>query len=41
VVGHLLFVLLHLLALVFGVFWLVFTIPLHLIYGAISSRKPR
>jgi hypothetical protein len=39
-VGHLLFVMLHLPALEFGVFWLVFTIPLHLIYGAVSSRKP-
>lgn len=36
--GHLLFVVLHLVALVFGLWALVLTIPLHLIYAAV--KKP-
>ena len=37
--GHLLFCILHFLALLFGVVGLFITIPLHLIYSAVS--KPR
>lgn len=39
--GHLLFCVLHLCALLFGFIGLFLTIPLHLIYGAIAkNRKP-
>ena len=38
--GHLLFIILHIVAILFGVVWLIVTIPLHLIYGAVSGRKP-
>jgi hypothetical protein len=38
--GHILFVVLHLIALLFGAWALVITIPLHLIYGAVSGNKP-
>jgi hypothetical protein len=39
-VGHLLFLLLHLGALVFGAGGLILTIPLHLIYAAVRSNTP-
>lgn len=38
--GHFLFIVLHLMAVLFGVAALVLTIPLHLIYAAVSSRSP-
>lgn len=39
--GHVLFIVLHLAAvLIAGVGWLMLTIPLHLIYGVVASRKP-
>jgi hypothetical protein len=37
--GHLLFWILHIAAILFGFVWLVFTIPMHLIYSAIRSKK--
>ncbi len=37
--GHFLFCILHLLAIVFGVIGLFLTIPLHLIYCAIKAPK--
>lgn len=37
--GHIVFVILHLLAIALGVFWLFLTIPGHLIYSAVA-RKP-
>ena len=37
--GHLLFLLLHLAALVFGVVGLFVTLPAHLIYAAIRSNR--
>jgi len=37
--GHLIFVVLHLGAVLFAPVLLVVTLPLHLIYGAISGRK--
>ena len=37
--GHILFILLHLIALIFFIWALLLTIPLHLIYAAVS-RKP-
>ena len=36
--GHLIFLLLHFLALIFGMVLLFITIPLHLIYCAASSK---
>lgn len=36
--GHLLFIILHVIALLFGMVWLIVTIPLHLIYGAVHHR---
>lgn len=38
--GTLIFICLHILALVFGVAGLLITIPLHLIYSAASKRSP-
>ncbi|MCU0920185.1 MAG: zinc ribbon domain-containing protein [Burkholderiaceae bacterium] len=37
--GHVLFVLLHLAALAFGLWGLLFTIPLHLIYAAVRASR--
>jgi hypothetical protein len=37
--GHGLFIVLHIVALVFGMLLLVVTIPLHLIYAALSTRR--
>lgn len=37
--GNLLFIVLHLIAVLFGVVWLMLTIPLHLIY-AVLKKKP-
>ena len=37
--GHLIFVILHILAFMCGFFGLFITIPLHLIYAAISSNN--
>jgi hypothetical protein len=37
--GHLIFIVLHLIAVAFGAVLLVITIPLHLIYGAASGKK--
>jgi hypothetical protein len=37
--GHLIFIFLHLIALLFGAVLLFVTIPLHLIYAAVRSRK--
>lgn len=39
--GHVFFVLLHFLALLFGAILLLVTIPLHLIYGAIRRNRSR
>jgi hypothetical protein len=39
-VGHFLFAVLHLIAILFGLWALVITIPLHLIYAAVSGKKP-
>ena len=36
--GHAIFWLLHIVAVLFGVVWLVITIPAHLIYCAVVSR---
>jgi len=38
--GHLLFLVLHLGLLLFLPIALILTIPLHLIYGAVSSKRP-
>ncbi len=37
--GHFLFCILHLMALLFGVVGLFITIPLHLIYAALKKRR--
>jgi hypothetical protein len=37
--GHLIFLVLHVLALLFGPVLLFITIPAHLIYAAVGSRK--
>ena len=37
--GHVVFIILHILAILFGVVWLVITVPLHLIYIAIKKPK--
>jgi hypothetical protein len=40
--GHVIFLLLHIVGLWFGLWILLFTIPLHLIYGAVRRRhEPR
>jgi hypothetical protein len=39
--GHLIFVVMHLLCLLFGSLGLLLTIPLHLIYAAISNRSSK
>jgi len=36
--GHLVFIILHLVAITFGMVFLWLTIPLHIIYGAVSNR---
>ncbi len=38
--GHVIFVFLHILALLFSAIWLVITIPAHLIYAAIRGNRP-
>lgn len=38
--GHLIFIILHIVALIFGAFLLLITIPAHLIYAAVESKKP-
>lgn len=38
--GQLIFLVLHLAALMFGAVWLVVTIPLHLIYNAVRGNRP-
>jgi len=37
--GHLIFICLHVLAVLFGLVGLILTIPLHLIFAAIVSGK--
>jgi hypothetical protein len=37
--GHLIFVVLHFIALLFGAMLLLVTIPLHLIYGVAGGRR--
>lgn len=37
--GHLMFLLLHFIAVLFGAVFLFFTIPAHLIYAAVRSKK--
>jgi len=39
--GHAVFVVLHLVAVVFAVWWLLLTIPLHMIYAAITAARNR
>ena len=39
--GHLLFAVLHLIALIFFAWTLTLTIPLHLIYAAVSRNAPK
>ena len=40
--GHFLFILLHIIAMVFtGFIFLMATIPLHLIYTAVKGNKPK
>ena len=38
-IGHLLFLFLHVCAILFGVVGLILTIPLHLIFAAIVAKK--
>ena len=37
--GHFLFIVLHIAAVLFGIVGLIVTIPLHLIYSAVRSGK--
>ena len=37
--GHIVFIFLHLIAIIFGFWLLIITIPTHLIYGIASSGK--
>ena len=37
--GHIIFAILHLLAVAFGIAGLIITIPLHLIYAAIKGKN--
>ena len=37
--GHVLFVVLHIVAVLFGFWALLITVPLHLIYGAVTARR--
>lgn len=37
--GHVIFVILHILAVLFGLVGLVITIPLHLIYAVVSNKN--
>ena len=37
--GHLIFIMLHIMAMLFGFVWLFITIPLHLIYTSIRRRR--
>jgi hypothetical protein len=39
--GHVIFILLHVIALLFGAVMLVITIPAHLIYSAVRMNRPR
>lgn len=38
-IGHVCFVVLHVLAILFGVIGLLITVPLHLIFAAILAKK--
>jgi hypothetical protein len=38
--GHLVFLVLHVAALMFGMAFLMLTIPLHLIYSLVATRSP-
>jgi len=37
--GHIVFIILHIMAIIFGFWLLIITIPTHLIYGVVSSGK--
>ena len=37
--GHLLFIILHVIAILFGFVFLIITIPLHLIYAAVGKKN--
>lgn len=37
--GHAIFIILHILAILFAIPLLVLTVPLHLIYGVLAGRK--
>lgn len=37
--GHFIFFVFHIIAILFGAVWLIITIPLHLIYGALKSGQ--
>ena len=37
--GHLIFFILHSMAVFFGLWLLTFTIPLHIIYGAVRTKR--
>ncbi len=39
--GHLIFLLLHLVAVIFGLWLLALTLPLHLIYSAVRANRKR
>jgi len=36
--GHAIFIILHILAILFGLVGLIITIPLHIIYAAVKSK---
>lgn len=36
--GHLVFLFLHLMAILFGFVWLIITIPLHLIFTVVEMK---
>lgn len=36
--GTIMFIILHLIAIMFGAVWLMLTIPLHMIYGVLERR---
>jgi hypothetical protein len=39
--GHFIFIVLHLMAIAFGFVFLFLTVPLHIIYAAVKSKKPK
>jgi hypothetical protein len=39
--GHFIFCILHFLAFLFGFIGLFITIPLHIIYGAVRTKRPK